>query len=117
MDANARASSDAAGVGPEPKRRRQGDESTTTTPKLPDEVWAKIFEAVDDIDVPGFAFTCSQLRRVQQESGRPLLTAHHGYKQRYYKRNRFRQVPSEALGEAWCLWMLSLASSARGGGA
>ena len=42
--------------------------------KMPDELWAKILESVNDNSVTAFASTCTQLRRVQQRSGRKLAT-------------------------------------------
>ena len=39
---------------------------------LPDELWDKILESVDDNSVMTFASVCKQLRRVQKRSGREL---------------------------------------------
>ena len=41
---------------------------------LPDELWAKVLESVPDDSVFAFASACTQLRRVQRESGRRLVT-------------------------------------------
>ena len=65
-------------------KRRSRDESATTVDtvdvvaeekqqkekkkELPDELWAKILENVDDNSVVAFASVCKQLRRVQQDS-------------------------------------------------
>ena len=82
---------------------------------LPDELWDKILEDVDDNSVTAFASVCKQLRRVQQESGRRLKTnlgklgdwrscCHPEYID--YFPERLQKV--SPLSENWCIWSLTL---------
>ena len=84
---------------------------------LPDELWDKIFESVDDNNVTAFASVCKQLRRVQQRSGRELKTdmtsysissERYVYDIEYKKKNCLRTVSKE-----WCLWTMSFLSEER----
>ena len=73
---------------------------------LPDELWAKILEGVDDNSVTAFASVCTQLRRVQKGSKRKLRTDLRLYSPR--KRDVINPQQKEliAVSEAWCLWSL-----------
>merc|ERR1712188_256300 len=96
-------------------------------PGLPDELWAKILEDVDDNSVTAFACVCKQLRRVQQASGRRLKTNLGGDWEKYNpdlglfswsdhllqrlleKYRRLQKLQKgHPLGEKWCLWSLTL---------
>ena len=80
------------------KREQQG---------LPDELWEKILESVDDNSVTAFASACKQLRRVQQRSGRRLRTS-----LRFFSISEddvSRPPPKhEQMSEDWCLWCMEL---------
>ena len=76
---------------------------------LPDELWRKILESVDDNSVMAFASVCKQLRRVQQEAGRRLRTDLRPY---YYliEDGKGKGPPVDKLStgsEDWCLWNMS----------
>ena len=84
--------------------------------KLPDDVWEKILEDVDDNSVTAFASVCKQLRRVQQRSGRELKTNLKGYTRRswceemdefdrsYFVFTGCDKKELTAVSEDWCLW-------------
>ena len=82
--------------------------------KMPDELWAKILESVNDNSVTAFASTCTQLRRVQQRSGRKLATdlRAFGGKNAFYMHHQdfgahnahLNPKNSKAMSEDWCLW-------------
>ena len=79
---------------------------------LPDEVWGKILENVDDNSVTAFASVCKQLRHVQRESGRRLRTN----LRLYSKTKRGEKIPWEEYSEStvsedWCLWSMSTLAS------
>ena len=78
--------------------------------KLPDELWSKVLDSVDDTSVSAFACTCKQLRRVQEESGRKLETNLENYRclggNEFWCRRTLR-----TRSEAWCLWSWSLTST------
>ena len=82
---------------------------------LPDELWRKILESVDDNSVMAFACVNKQLRRVQQEAGRRLKTnlKVYFYNLRsirwYYDCSEFLPIDKELTGlsEDWCLWFMS----------
>ena len=79
--------------------------------KLPDELWSKVLESVDDASVFAFASTCKQLRHVQEESGRKLETNLKNYspldKHKWWRHHHVLKPRSEA----WCLWSWSLTST------
>jgi len=74
--------------------------------RLPDELWAKIMEDVDDNSVTAFACASKQLRRVQQASRRRLKT-NLGYWKNLWNDNPVLQK-GHRLSEKWCLWSLTL---------
>merc|ERR1719410_1898954 len=66
---------DALDVAKQDEQNEQNEQNEQQKKRgLPDEVWAKILEDVDDNSVMAFACVNKQLRRVQQESGRELAT-------------------------------------------
>ena len=94
---------DAAGETSEPSWARHEHGTLTRflslkQQKLPDELWSKVFEDVDDNSVTAFACTCKQLRRVQRESGRKLETNLSSY----YEESWSMRVG--VLSEDWCDW-------------
>ena len=121
------------------KRRRRDEKKTTTTTDqdenedvqikkqqqkkrrgLPDELWDKILESVDDNSVMAFASVSKQLRRVQRRSGRKLVTNMLGERGggglvpiSSFKRglNFFKYAESSTLSEDWCLWNMSFLSA------
>ena len=71
---------------------------------LPDELWDKILESVDDNSVLAFACVCKQLRRVQRRSGRKLKTdmlcyASSSLERRYFVMQLFKYAESSSLNE------------------
>ena len=72
---------------------------------LPDELWEKILEDVDDNSVFAFASVCRQLRRVQQRSGRTLFTdlGWFSYSKDDYLRPKYQQLSAMRMSEDWCL--------------
>ena len=74
-------------------------------PGLPDELWAKILEDVNDNSVMAFASVSKQLRRVQQESGRRLMTS---------KSGTFGYNLSP-VSEDWCHWSMKFLTEAKEG--
>ena len=75
---------------------------------LPDELWAKILEDVDDNSVIIFASVSKQLRRVQQRSNR-TVRKYKGlcsYSILSYFRWPLRYKGISAVSEDWCLWAL-----------
>ena len=86
------------------KREQQG---------LPDELWEKILESVDDNSVTAFASACKQLRRVQQASRRKLKTEMSAYSNLSFigigtEFERIRWV-----SEDWCLWSETFLASTK----
>ena len=98
-------------------------------PGLPDELWAKILEDLDDNSVTAFACVCKQLRRVQQASRRKLKANLGDWEkynpdlglslfvqfswndhslQRLLEKYRMLQKAQHPLSEKWCLWCLTL---------
>ena len=75
---------------------------------LPDELWEKVLESVDDNSVMAFASVNKQLRRVQQASGRWLET-----NLSRYNIEKFIGILYEEVSEGWCIWALSLPTSAK----
>ena len=75
--------------------------------KLPDDLWRKILESVDDNGVMAFASVCKQLRRVQRESGRRLRTELKRFP-RVYERGFLEKLTSRmsTKSEDWCLWSM-----------
>ena len=83
------------------RRRRQKSKKV----ELPDELWAKILEGVDDNSVTAFASVNKQLRRVQQESGRKLetnLTRYDNAGEGVLKASHKLQTVSQE----WCFWSM-----------
>ena len=59
------------------KRKRdegEGSKERREAPSLPEDVWRKILEDIPQNDLFAFASTSKQLRRLQVESGRKLVT-------------------------------------------
>ena len=91
------------------EERTTDNENVKEQQLLPDELWEKILENVDDFSVIAFASVCKQLRRVQKRSGRRLETNLEFYKifdGRYWI---YRPIDKEltALSKDWCLWSMS----------
>ena len=80
--------------------------------KLPDDLWRKILESVDDNGVMAFASVCKQLRRVQRESGRRLRTELKRFP-RVYERGFLEKLTSRmsTKSEDWCLWSMRVLPS------
>merc|ERR1711977_558783 len=83
---------------------------------LPDELWDKILESVDDNSVMAFASVSKQLRRVQRRSGRKLKTdmlcyASSSLERRYFVMQLFKYAESSSLSEDRCLWTMTLPSA------
>ena len=78
---------------------------------LPDELWDKILESVDDNSVMAFASVNKQLRRVQRRSGRKLETDMKSYSS--LSKVNLHLLEYEKLNtvsEEWCLWTMSFLS-------
>ena len=107
-----------ASAGAKKKRTRRSDEDVVVAKKikqqgkkktnrgLPDELWAKILEDVDDNSVTAFASASKQLRRVQKESGRKLKTdlQHYSFDSDLYYSGKSSSKVSKlsAVSEDWC---------------
>ena len=83
---------------------------------LPDELWAKILEDVDDNSVTAFACVNKQLRRVQLESGRRLFTdllrfSLGGQERTSSKMEWYKCKELKPMSADWCLWSFNLAST------
>ena len=78
---------------------------------LPDELWDKILESVDDNSVLAFACVSKQLRRVWRRSGRRLETCLRHYA---YGNDGAPKVDKlSAVSEDWCLWCVRCLSDRR----
>ena len=82
---------------------------------LPDELWDKILESVDDNSVLAFACVSKQLRRVWRRSGRRLKTNMKGYSTSSFKGDLylFGYEELSSVSEEWCLWTMSFLSVGR----
>ena len=101
------------------KQQQEEEKKKNSKAGLPDELWAKILEDVDDNSVMAFASVSKQLRRVQKESERKLeldlrdwensvdFTYHH-----YYSVHEMLQK-APPLSEEWCLWTMIFLSDGR----
>ena len=98
-----------------PSFAEQNEQNEQNEKQLPDELWAKILEDVDDNSVLAFASVCKQLRRVQKESERKLETDLRLYNPKRGIRRcwgYWGEVKGYSnLSESWCLWCMSLPSS------
>ena len=96
-------------------KQQQEEKKNNNKAELPDELWLKVLEDVDDKSVTAFASASKQLRRVQKESGRRLKTNFKVYfydlrtSQMYYDYSESIPIDKElaALSEDWCLWSMS----------
>ena len=88
------------------EERMTDNENVTEKQLLPDELWEKILENVDDNSVMAFASVCKQLRRVQWRSGRKLETDMKSYSSIY-------DFEMSIVSEEWCLWTMSFLSGER----
>ena len=96
------------------KLRNEKEYSSEQTKKkdgLPDELWAKILEDVDNNSVTAFACVCKQLRRVQQDAWRKTRTKvklfnYHPGQIRYPETYEWVKELSE-VSEDWCHWAMN----------
>ena len=87
-----------------------------TQEMLPDELWDKILESVDDNSVMTFASVCKQLRRVQRRSGRKLKTDMKSCSSSSFGGNphdvsKYKELST--VSEEWCHWTMSFLSAAK----
>ena len=84
---------------------------------LPDELWDKILESVDDNSVMAFASVSKQLRRVQKRSGRKLKTnlRPYSFHSDSYHSGKSGYVVKDlsAVSEDWCAWCVESLTSKR----
>ena len=80
---------------------------------LPDELWEKILEDVDDNSVTAFACVCKQLRGVQQNSRRNLKTDLDDYSFHKEDRGPPEYEKLSEVSEDWCLWCMRYLCSTR----
>ena len=95
--------------------RTTDNENVKEQQLLPDELWDKILEGVDDNNVLAFACVSKQLRRVWRRSGRRLKTNMKGYSTSSFKGDLylFGYEELSTVSEEWCLWTMSFLSVGR----
>merc|ERR1711977_507025 len=89
------------------KKKEKEQEVQADQQILPDELWSKVLESVNDSSVMAFACICKQLRRVQRESGRKLETKIFGpcLKHVCYSLGALLyNMKRYSFSEDWCLW-------------
>jgi len=79
---------------------------------LPDELWAKILEDVDDNSVTAFASVSKQLKRVQKESRRWLRTS---ISETFVYNFSISLYNLSPVSEDWCRWSMKFLTEAKEG--
>ena len=91
-------------------KEQQEEKKKNKNPELPDELWAKIFEDVDDDSITAFASVNKQLRRVEFENGKdyPIWF---GTSLKHFDDcavlESLEYDKLRAVSEDWCLWSMS----------